>query len=266
MTLINKSSTQHEPRILKASSGHSFVGYQIYYDAFSQGQLDPGFTPYFNEEHSPFLENFVIEKLIQQGAHKATDYFGVFSWKAGIKLGRTAAEIFEAMESDGFSHDIYTFNFEWPTTRLWNTQADREQSRISDIAQLLMTRLGIAVDVRELETPIIIQNHFICRSSLYEAYVWEMLSPAMDILSDKNDSEMQALLNHKTQYSVTPGLEDRLRRIFGDSVYMLHPFICERLFGTWIALKAPSAKPKIRVPWDVPISGSTLVVGGGLNC
>jgi hypothetical protein len=214
--------------------------YQCFYRDQYKERLDPGFIPYFNDRISRFFENDVIVALVDEKKHSASDYFGVFSWRFSEKIPLRSEVIFDLMAEDGYEADVYTF-FEGTHRGLgevgYNTWTYGECSHpgLIEAGEALMNRLGIRVDFRHLPAPIIYQNHFICRSELYERYVRELLAPAIQTMNDVTDRDIQDLVGRDAQYIAR---SDTAAQVFGRPYFSLEPFICERLFSVWAALQS----------------------------
>jgi hypothetical protein len=217
--------------------------HQCFYDDRSRDKLDPGFIPYFNHRISRFFENDVIVDLIGTEKHRRWDYFGVFSWRFAEKIPLRSEIIFDLMNEDGYGSDVYSF-FEGTHSGLGpighNTWTVGECSHpgLIKAGEVLLNRLGVHVDLRQLPTPVIYQNHFVCRSPLYERYVREFLEPAIRRMSDSNDHEIQDLIGRDAQYVTRSDTSVRVTEVFGRPYFSLEPFICERLFSTWAALQS----------------------------
>jgi hypothetical protein len=139
------------------------------------------------------------------------------------------------MAQDQFAADVYSFFGRVREPRIW-VSAERKHPGILRAARLLMQRLGIEAALDTLEAPVVLQNHFLCRSALYERFVREMLAPALRAMADAADPLLQAVLLQPAGYhdpSVTP---ERLHSIFGRPYFCMQPFLTERLFSTWLAL------------------------------
>jgi hypothetical protein len=215
--------------------------FQICYDAASARRLDPLCSPYRSKRLTRFFETPAILELIAAGRHREADYFGVLSWQFKTKIPLSLAEIVRRMQGDGFRADVYTFFGRIRETHPWRL-AERKHPGIARAAEVLLDRLGIASDPLLLRAPVVHQNHFICRSSLYERFAHELLAPAVEAMRDRSDRELQELLRQDAHYSDPRLPARRLRALFGRPHFCLHPFVCERLFSTWLA-----SNPTVRV-------------------
>ena len=222
-------------------AGTTFLVYQIHYGGASARRLDPLYTPYRNPRLGPFFESAVIANLLAAGHHRAADYFGVFSWKCAAKIPLSSRDILARIGRDACSADVYSFFGRITEGRLWPL-AERKHPGILDAAMALMDRVGIAGDLARLDAPIIYQNHFLCRSPLYERFWRDLLAPALCAMQDPSDTELQHLLQQDARYRDPRMPVPRLVAIFGHPHYGMQPFICERLFSTWLGLN-----PSVRV-------------------
>ncbi len=209
--------------------------YQIYYDTRSARRLSPLYQRYLNERPTRFFEAAVIEKLIGEGRHRHASYFGVFSWQFGVKIPIGAPELLRRMERDEYAADVYTFFGRITDRHPWRL-AEAKHPGITRAAEALFKRLEIDLDLENLAAPIVHQNHFICRSALYQRFVTDLLAPALRAMRDETDHELQELLAQDAGYQDPKLSSEQLREIFGRPHFCMHPFICERLFSTWLAL------------------------------
>jgi len=216
-------------------AGRTFLIYQIYYDSVSARRLDPLYTPYRNAVLGPFFESSIVADLLAARHHRSADYFGVFSWKFKAKIPLSARAILARIHRDRFSADVYSFFGRIAERRPW-ALAERKHPGILRAATALMRRLDLAIDLEKLDAPIIYQNHFLCRSPLYERFGHELLRPALRVMSDTNDTELQSLLQQDSCYRDPRVPVSQMTEIFGRPYFCLQPFICERLFSTWLAL------------------------------
>lgn len=214
---------------------------QLFYDAASAARLDPLCSPHPMGRLTRFFEAPVIVDLIAAGRHREADYFGVFSWQFQRKIPLSAAEIVRRMRRDHFRADVYSFFGRVRATHPWRL-AERKHPGIARTAAVLLERLGVASDPLRLRAPVIHQNHFLCRSSLYERFARELLAPALAAMRNRRDRELRELLGQDAHYRDPRLPAARLRSLFGRPHYCLHPFVCERLFSTWLALH-----PSVRV-------------------
>jgi hypothetical protein len=221
--------------------GRTFLVYQVYYDERSARRVDPWYTPYHSARVGPFFESAIIVQLLAARAHRAADYFGVFSWKFAAKIPLDARAIAARVQRDRCVADVYSFFGQVTGRRLW-PMADQKHPGILRAATALLRRLDIDVDLERLDTPIIYQNHFVCQSPLYERFGRELLEPALAAMADRADEELQSLLLQDAGYEDPSVSSAQLAEIFGRPHFCLHPFIAERLFSTWLGLN-----PAVRV-------------------
>jgi len=221
-------------------AGKTLLIYQIYYDEMSARQLDPLYTPYRNRRPSRFFEAATISHLLTDGDQRRADFFGVFSWKFAAKIPLGSMEILARMQRDHFASDVYSFFGKVGRGPLWRL-AERKHPGILNAAEALLRRIGFDVDVAALDAPIVYQNHFLACPAVYERFWVELLRPALRVMADTSDAHLQRLLMRDAHYHDPRLPAPRLRALFGKPYFCLHPFVCERLFSTWLALN-PSVR------------------------
>ena len=218
--------------------------YQIFYlPEEHRPHLDPCCIPYDNSNgKSPFFENEVIRILINTYAHTGCDYFGVIAWsflkKVNIKNPSAYLGIQERINAEPGA-DIYSFFSHWGRHKPFN-HPNSGHPGMWKIAQVLMSRMKLDIDTRNYSVArAIYMNYFIAKPSVYDAYVSEFLIPAMAIMSNPADQEMQQLLWGDSNYKrdvMTDAERARLVSLFGKNFYPWHAFICERLFNVWYSM------------------------------
>jgi hypothetical protein len=217
--------------------------YQIYFNADQKSGLDPDFIPYNNSEaNSPFFENEVILKLIATGKHLNCDYFGVVSWMIGYKIrpfrkAFTGQLLNEFLEKNSDIDILSVFG----SHHLHNTFTHGGHGwTLPRLIQAVLDRVGHKVDVFSFKpSAIVYMNFMFCRPEIYEAYMREMLLPAVEAMCDINDDEIQSMIWMDSQYKktiITKQEKDRFKKMFGVSYYPHHTFVCERLFSYWLTI------------------------------
>lgn len=257
-----KVAVEGPKRIHKTPFGSISI-YQIYFDEFSRSQMDPGFTSIYNGQASPLLESDVLDWLLSEGAHKEADFFGLFSWKAKLKLGIGSTMTYSFLDQIRYDCDVMTFPFDPIGPNAWtrNTSSGVVPSDFLNAGQILMDLMEIDVDLQTLKTPIIYQNAFVARSWVMERFYQEMLKPALVLLKDVNQTELQEALSMKASYPVFGSIRMRILKAFGNSYFTHHPFVAEVLFPTWLALQPQEIAPRIYVPSMPKIRAGTMTGG-----
>lgn len=209
--------------------------YQIYYDEASRANCEPEYIHYYNSECTPFFENDVIAKLIEEGAHKDADYFGVVSHKLREKTGlnpisgrstsKFSTQAFEALclrtNADVIS---YNRNPKHDVCKL----ADRFHPNFSKIMRQALH--GLPFQMRPSNTPIYF-NHFVAKPEIWDAYTTQLLFPVMRRM--KNDEALSKLLWQNSKYPSQ--LPINLQKEWNVNYYPYHSFICERLISIFLA-------------------------------
>ena len=212
--------------------------YQIY---FKDEQLtDMDYTPYRNDDCTVFFENSVIRKLIEEKAHEDSDYFGVVSYQLKRKMGvtktawRGKAQIHNVsgvqFSTSDFQSKLMTalpdvMSFGRHMGHDPVTMADAFHPKFSMFFKEIMRRIGYSWEPVHIND-IVYCNHFVAKSGIYEGYVKNMLSPAMDVM------EQMPELYQNSFYPCS--LPDNLKVKFGVDYYPYHTFLAERFFSFYM--------------------------------
>lgn len=218
--------------------------YQIFYNAeLHRPHLDPCFIPYDNSNgRSPFFENEVMRMLINSYQHMNCSYFGVLSWVFAQKFKMGNASSFLGIQEQMAvypDYDVYTFFKTYPNHRIFDHPSNGHRGMVR-VAQMVIDRMGIRVVLKHfIPTQMVYMNYFIARPSVYEAYVSDFLVPAMSIMSDTSDKELQSVIWQDSNYrkdTLTLTERNRLFAMYGRPYYPWHAFVCERLFSLWFSM------------------------------
>lgn len=187
----------------------------------------PGWESYDNTgKLTPFFENSVIRELIEKGSHKDADYFGVFSHditkEVVFKHNGQRLNPFSLDSCLATGSDIYSFQARRNQPNIL-TQAERYHPGFMGYVQEIFSAIGWEIPPKT--DFIILFNHFVARSEIYERYVQELLTPAMDVMTT-----MPALMKNAGYKKY---VSDEMKRA-GLNHYPFHPFICERLPSVWV--------------------------------
>jgi len=217
--------------------------YQIYFDEKSHRTCEQEWNHYNNEgKLTEFFENTVIVDLIERQVHKPYEYFGVFSHD--IRNDRVYKEDTlrfnpSTLERVVSAYDVDVFSFE-KRRRNTNiiTQAENyHHGFIKIIERILEETKFLPVIPKKLDN-IILFNHFIARSEIYDQYVNELLIPAMKILKEMPEAYKDS--NYIKR--VSNEMRARFMQAFGQPHYPYHPFICERLPSLFLSKYRYSCK------------------------
>lgn len=209
--------------------------YQIY---FKEEQLkECEYIPYLNKDCTPFFESQVIRDLIESGAHKEAEYFGVVSYKLRHKIDVTKKNwalipnianrsqiIFtpERFEQDLNAGRPDVMSFQRHVGHDTVSFADRFHPNFSKYFSEIMHKIGYDWAPEHYQN-VFYCNYFVAKSEIYEKYVTEMLSPAMDVMQN-----MRELFNNSHYPSTLP---DDLKQKWNINHYPYHAFIAERMFS-----------------------------------
>lgn len=194
----------------------------------------------YNKKSDKFLENSVIVKTID---NFTGDYIGVLSARFEQKMRgklpkKTIAKTIEIIEGDNFNHKVYSFFGGHTKRNIWKV-AEHWQPGIIEMAQLIFDKFDPSINILQLNTPIIYQNAFVATSEVYRDYVKSWLGPLMKIMSQK---EIKKLLYKDAMYKGKKISPEQCEKVFGRPYYTFHPFVCERFFSTYCAVKGITVK------------------------
>jgi hypothetical protein len=209
--------------------------YQIYFKEDQVPRLD--YTPFYNSDCTVFFENSVIKQLIQEKKHHDSEYFGVVSYKLREKIGETlthwkgnkniANTSLNKFTPEQFEHellkgkpDAMSFQRHLPHDSI--SYANKFHPGFSKYFAEILKRVGYHWSPMHLNN-VFYCNYFVAKSTIYEKYINEMLTPAMEVMESMPELMNNSHYPHK--------LPKQLQEKFGISHYPFHPFLCERMFS-----------------------------------
>lgn len=244
--MSSSAAKQVAPEKIHTVNGTRIAVFQTFFSEKTRHRLSPNCIPIYVPQNDRFLENSIILELVKGGSHQCADFVGLFSWRFFEKIPISFSEIIQRMSADRFQAAVYSFFGAIPKAAIWR-YAESKHPGILAAAKYLLSRMGIEPDLEQLEAPVIYQNHFLCRPGVLNAYCESMLGPAIRLMRDSGDEELQALLCKDAGYYDYEKDTQDMGEIFGQRFPTLHPFICERLFSTWLAI---SNSDEPRHVWD----------------
>ena len=208
--------------------------YQIFYRDKQKEKMFGFSIPYFNQDVSIFFENDPIKKLVSE---TTADKIAVCSWKLRDKLRynvappRRAEELTEEKLNSDYDVMPFTRNTKYHTmlaaASLWHPG-------FLEIMTKIVEGIGKKMP-SEVKIPIY-QNAFIAKREIYQDYVKDYLSPAMDLI--KNDPEIYKLATVDSNYTKLMREDcaspEYLQEKIGFRYYPLVPFLLERLFSIYV--------------------------------
>ena len=212
--------------------------YQIY---FHESQKDTlYYEPYFNQDCTPFFEHSVMIDLIKKGKHLDSRYFGVMPPKFEEKkdwINKRHHHHLEnidrkkiidissnhKMKKSIIKADVVSFTSQIITDPI--TEIEWMHKDISIFFKEIMSKIGYNWKP-EIWEHVIYSNLFIAKSEVYERFVKEMLSPAMDVML-----EIPELFKDS---GYPKRLPKELQDKFNCSHYPYHSFIAERFISYFI--------------------------------
>lgn len=193
--------------------------FQIWYDDESRKNCfdHPAVTPYHNAILTPYFESQVILDLRPY----STDYVGVWSHKAKLKIARDGNDHFTMDRLVRICEvgDFDVLGFQHPHRQL-NVLYDSVRFKFDAMFDYLMKRLGVAFDSKTRPRFTILQNHFVARAHVMNGYA-EFLERAVSIM--ESDKPLKAELDQRAPY-----------RTDSATKYTFHPFICEKLVSAYL--------------------------------
>jgi hypothetical protein len=208
---------------------------QIYYDDASKEACYPETEHYHNEVCTPFFENDLIIKFINEGRHKGFEYFGVFSGHFKNKMihSREGRKLTPDYIIEKLDTDIVSF-FAYHKNKNVVNKAEVFHPGFKRALNNILNRIGFDVDLEENTRFTVYQNHFIARSHIYEQYVKELLEPAVNEMRNENNKELQNIIWQDSNYHKKTTMPEKLKKELGVPYYPYHTFICERLFSIFL--------------------------------
>lgn len=212
--------------------------YQIYFNDSQLSSIDAIATPYFNAELTPYFENAVILKLLNDDAHRNCKYFGVLSYKFSTKVRdymgyskRTnvkkpyllSKEVIDKYYNAGYSLVCYLKT---------GIPISVHQSVYQTLQLILKLINKDHVVLTELKNSPIYCNYYIATPKLWDMYLNEYLIPTKKIMEE--NEEVKKLIWTDSKYAGNIP-KDVLIEKFGVPYYPQHTFIFERLINYFLS-------------------------------
>jgi len=205
--------------------------WQIYYDEKSKSNCFPEWKHYKNEKLTEHFENSVIVDLYEKGECKKEEYFGVFSHAFKKKMvlpmrGDIARPATIEKRIDG--HDVYSF---FSRRRQENIvyQAENYHTGFIALVDKILSETGFLPKTPKKLDCVVLFNYWIAKGDVYEAYIKELLLPAMEILENSPEAYKDARYK-----KIDDNTKARFIDSWGKPYYPYHPFILERLPSIFI--------------------------------
>ncbi len=213
---------------------------QIYYKDEQKASCYPFSYLYFNDSLTIFFENSIIENVVSR---ETADKIGVCSWKLREKfkmnIGRPRELTEEVINTD---YEVMSFTKNTSQHRML-AAAERWHKGFRPAIDRICELIGQRCP-GEVKIPIY-QNAFMAKTEIYQDYVINWLSPAMNaMLHDEELNKMVLIDSGYTNLAKKDAADsDRLLKLIGIPYYPLAPFLLERLFSIYVHNK------KINVTW-----------------
>lgn len=206
--------------------------YQIYYKPEHLQKIYPFAAPYFNPTLTIFFENKPIEAIVKASTSKNT---AVCSWKLADKM-KIRVGLRQPLTEDVIKSDFEVLSLTKNSTKhQMLAMAKTWHPYFIPAIDLLWQKLGLKRP-GEAKNPIY-QNHFMARTDIYQDYVQNFLSPAMQLIED--DPELNKLMNKPSGYGKLSREADKksVKAKLGMDDYPLCPFVLERCPSLWFQMK-----------------------------
>lgn len=203
---------------------------QIYYCEEQKAECFPFANLHFNHSLTIFFENSVIKDLVLASTDEK---IGVFSWKLRQKMRwnilRPRPITEEVINTE---YDVLCFTGNSKNHKMLAC-AEGWHKGFRETMGYLLESIGQKIP-GEVRTPIY-QNSFMAKLEIYQDYVKNWLSPAME--ATMKDSELYSLMTKDSGYTNLAKKDaaspDYLHEKIGIPFYPLAPFILERLFSIY---------------------------------
>ena len=196
--------------------------YQIAYDGSTKDNCV--YPCIMNDKVTPYFESKIIHDFVKKHG-TGDEYFGILSHKFFNKNIRvTQDKINDAIKLDA---DCISFFAKFKKHDLLKC-ADNWHNGFSALFNDIVKSAGLIPYKGKDWKIIIYQNAFITKSEIYKDYVYNWLSPCIEVM--ESDAFRERLWVDSGYYRKNePQIRDILIRDLGVDYYPLHSFVCERL-------------------------------------
>jgi hypothetical protein len=206
--------------------------HQIYYHPDQLPKILPFSKPYFNSSLTIFFENKPIQEVVSQATSKNV---GVCSWKLVEKM-KIRTGLRRPLTQDVIDSDYEVLSFTQNSKRhQMIAMGNTWHKGFIPALDLLWQKLGFKRP-GEAKHPIY-QNHFAARTDIYQDYVKNFLTPAMELIL--TDEELNKMMLQPSGYGKLNRKADmtNVRKDLNMDDYPLCPFILERCACLWFQMK-----------------------------
>ena len=197
-----------------------------------------------------FLESAVIARLVAEGEHKGTTFFGVLSpnfrqkiegtrgWGKDIK---NTGDVFTKLRFENFvkanqQADIISLCRHRPHSVF--KFAEQYHPGMIHFAKTVFNKAGISYDFQTISQVPVYFNYFVAKPDIMQKFVIEMLLPCFQAI--EHDEECRHLAFMNSNYP--KAFPDHLQKAFGITYWPFHPFFTERLISVFITKHNLKAK------------------------
>lgn len=229
--------------------------FQVYYQdgqpLYNHPFIEPAYNPVpetFNFDDGYFLfENKIITEKINESIKE--DFVGVWSHKHYEKIwhcsedGQFSKTQGEAAFMNWLENKINTSQFDvMGFHRRMNkyhkifmiTAAERFHPNFKVAIEYMVKKANLPVNMRPPFSYVTLMNYQIAKKDVYLRYIQKVLKPAIEIMMDKRETQLQKWLFSDSGYLGDAKYNNTLQRISGTNHYTMHTFILERLFTLFL--------------------------------
>lgn len=229
--------------------------FQVYYnegqDLYKSNIVEPVYNPVpetYNFKDGYFLfENKVILDKITPSLD--ADYVGVWSHKHYEKMFHCSEDrlftktqgkeaFINYMEQRVNSEQFDVMGFHRRMNKYHRTfmitAAERFHPNFKIAIDYIVKRANLPVNMKPPFSYVTLMNYQIAKKSVYLHYIDAVLKPAINLMMDESEKEMQRILFSDSGYEGAARNEQTLMKISGTPHYTMHSFILERLFTLFL--------------------------------
>lgn len=201
-----------------------------YYNDEGSQRLEPGIIPHFNSSCTRYFEATIQQKIHESLMYQSCDYFGILSWKTLRKTGISPLQAKRFIESDTDNPDYYWLKLKEMSYTLnpWC------MGHGSDLFNIANTVLKFDSGFLYRETYAIFCQYYLVTPEIFNTFMSECMNPVIRIM---DSGRYDDILSQRVDYNESKPSQEQLIRIFGFPYYTWHPFIIERLFPSFAAMK-----------------------------
>lgn len=232
-----------------------FKVFQVYYeegqDLYKHRNIIPVYNPVpnkfkFSDGYFLFENKIILDKITED---IEAEYVGVWSHKHYEKIwGTSEDEQFHKKQGEEgfikwFENKVNTEQFDVLGfhRKLNNyhktfmiTAAERFHPNFKVALDYIVKKANLPVNLKPPFSYVTLMNYQIAKKSVYLQYIDTVLRPAIDLMMDAKETQLQKWLFSDANYEGDAKHNGTLQKISGTNHYTMHTFILERLFTLFL--------------------------------